>query len=489
VPAPDRRTVGELLADSDALSRDLLLDVVASDGPAMARTWSQFVQSATALWAALPPESLAAPNRLDLIVRMRGLGEGIGRSTADHWPGPGPQDQHLVEIARNLSRARELIERYGRDVQPTDAEAHADIVDARARLMHTLYLGTHGTALALRDYAQYLRDRRQTDTRRRRPIGSRPTTREIHAAEAMVSRFEVFEQLAGGYVAAHPVIVSVLGEVRPTPPPSRLQSALTAWDIQPHRTLATDPDAADLVRIGRVQALIASATAAVTEAAGQKAEIDPEVVDRVTVTLDASQVAWSRLAKRWSELTGQDSHPDQALTRTASELRAAIAATACTPTGWATPDQIAGRVDLKQALKSLHLNVVAAVDIAHVAGEVAATHPKLTAPARVIAMRAQGEAENAEEQGMTAYEGMTWASARQIATNQMIPLPEPARRGLVNLTNDVIATSRRAVAAAAPLDPSDCAPMATPVSAERKSRSMSSKNAPGAEPADRGPRR
>jgi hypothetical protein len=391
------------------------------------------------------------------MVRLRGLGEGIGRSTAGHWPGPAPQDQRLVEIAHNLSRARELVERYGRDVQPTNAEARADIAAARARIMHALYVGTHGTAVALREYVSDLRDRLRVDTRRRRPVELRPDVREIQAAEAMLSRFEVFEQLTAAYVAAHPVAASVLGDVHPTPPPSRLQSALTAWDIQVHRTLATDPGAADLVRIGRVQALIASAGAVVTEAAGDKAEIDPGTAERVTIKLDAAQVAWSRLARRWCELTSPGSGTDPALTRTASEIRAAISAAAGTPTGWATPDQIAGRVDLKRTLKSLHLSMVGAVDIAHVAREVAATHPTLTAPARVIAMRAQGEAEIAREQGITAYDSMTWASERQIATNQMIPLPEPARRGLVNLANDVIATCNRAAAAAAPLDPSESA--------------------------------
>ena len=202
------------------------------------------------------------------MVRLRVLGEGLGRSTAGRWPGPGPQDQRLLEIAHNLSHTRELIERYGRDVQPTSAEARTDIAAARARVMHTLYVGAHGTAVALRDYANDLRDRLRVDTQRRRPVGLRPEAREIQAAEAMLSRFEVFEQLAAGYVSAHPVTASVLGEVYPNPPPSRLQSALTAWDIQAHRTLATDPDAADLVRIGRVQAIIASAAAVVTEAAG-----------------------------------------------------------------------------------------------------------------------------------------------------------------------------------------------------------------------------
>jgi hypothetical protein len=36
----------------------------------------------------------------------------------------------------------------------------------------------------------------------------------------------------------------------------------------------------------------------------------------------------------------------------------------------------------------------------------------------------------------------------------VIPLPEPARRGLINLTEDVIATTKQSVAAAAQLDPS-----------------------------------
>lgn len=458
MPAPDRRTVGELLADSDALTRDTLLDVTSNQGPAMVRTWRQVVQSAAQLWGVLPPVSPSAPQGPDLMVRLHGLGDGIGRSATGQWPGPGPQDQRLVEIAHNLSRARDLVERYGHDVQPTSAEARADIAAARAQVMHTLYVGAHGTAVALREYATDLRSRLRVDTQRRRPVELRPTVREIQAAEAMLSRFEVFEQLAAGYVAAHPVTAGVLGEVRVTPSPSRLRSALTAWDIQVHRTLATDPDAADLVRIGRVQALITSATAVLTEAA-EKTEIDPDIVERVTGSLDGSQVAWSRLAKRWGELTSETRRADPALARAASEVRAAISATACTPTGWATPDQIAARVDLRRTLKSLHLSMVGAIDIAHVVREIAATQPTLTAPARVIAMRAQGEAEIAKEQGITAYDGKTWASARQIATNQIIPLPEPARRGLVNLTNDVITTCTRAVAAAAPLDPSESAPL------------------------------
>jgi hypothetical protein len=434
----------------------------------------------------LPSPSPAPPSAPDLVVRLRVVGEGIARSaSAGDWPGSGPMDDRLLEIARNLSRAADLVERYGQDVQPTDAEKRADIAAAHARTVHTLYMGAHATAVALGEYAKDLRRRLCVDTHRRRRLELRPNAREIEPAEAMLSRFEVFEQIAAGYVAAHPVTSTVLGEVRPAPPTSRLQSALTAWDIQVHRTLASRTDAADLVRVGRVQALIASAAAVVTQAAGEKREIDLKMVKRLTATLDASQVAWSRLAKRWGELTSQNSRPDPALARAASEMRAAISATACTPTGWATPDQLASRLDLTRALKSLHLSMVSAVDVAHVAHEVAATHPALIAPARVIAMRAQGEAEIAREQGITAYDGATWAGSRQIAMNQLIPLPEPARRGLVNLASVVIATCNRAVAAAASLDPSNCATIKTPVDCGRKLPTAGAKKIPGAEPATR----
>jgi hypothetical protein len=74
VPASNRRTVGELLADSDALARDTLLDVSPNTGTAMARAWVRVVQSAAQLWAVLPPASWAPTSGPDPMVRLRVLG-------------------------------------------------------------------------------------------------------------------------------------------------------------------------------------------------------------------------------------------------------------------------------------------------------------------------------------------------------------------------------------------------------------------------------
>src|SRR4030095_1953288 len=43
VPAPDRRTIGELLADSDALARETLLDATPEIAPAVGRSWNSVV--------------------------------------------------------------------------------------------------------------------------------------------------------------------------------------------------------------------------------------------------------------------------------------------------------------------------------------------------------------------------------------------------------------------------------------------------------------
>ena len=49
----DHRTVGELLADSDELARETLLDATSDQASAMVRSWSLLVGSAAELWAGL----------------------------------------------------------------------------------------------------------------------------------------------------------------------------------------------------------------------------------------------------------------------------------------------------------------------------------------------------------------------------------------------------------------------------------------------------
>ncbi|HEX8509331.1 MAG TPA: hypothetical protein VF635_07525, partial [Propionibacteriaceae bacterium] len=150
MPTRDRRTVGELLVDSDALARETLVDFSPEAAPAMLRTFVQVTQSAARLWSVLPPASLAPVPQPELMVRLQAVGRGIGRSVSlSRWPGQGPTDERLEQVAYNLSRAAVLVERHGRDVQPTTPETRADIAAARSRVMHTLYVAAHGTSMAV----------------------------------------------------------------------------------------------------------------------------------------------------------------------------------------------------------------------------------------------------------------------------------------------------------------------------------------------------
>jgi hypothetical protein len=127
---------------------------------------------------------------------------------------------------------------------------------------------------------------------------------------------------------------------------------------------------------------------------------------------------------------------------------------------------------------TLHRSIVAGVELANITREIAADHPGLAAPARLIAMRAQGEAEVAIEQGETRFEGVRWVTSDQLAANQVIPLPEPARRGLINAATDVAAAANQAVAAAAQLRPTEHAPRVGADGARRVGRAAREREIP-----------
>ena len=176
MPAPNWRTVGELLADSDELARETLLDATPDHAPAMVRSWNQLVRSAAELWAVLPsaPDS---PSELDPMERLRPVGDAIDRSvTAGHWPGQGPTDERLTEIADNLSRARHMIEPRSQPAQQASPETRrGDIQDLHGHVMHTLYVAAHGTAVALGAYVADLQHRLAAAARRRQRLAERPT--------------------------------------------------------------------------------------------------------------------------------------------------------------------------------------------------------------------------------------------------------------------------------------------------------------------------
>ena len=96
--AADHRTVKELLAESDALARETLLDATLEHAPAMVKSWNHLVGSATELWAVLVPAP-ASPSGSD---PMEGCRRSERRSAVASPPATTPMN--CIElVAHRLS--------------------------------------------------------------------------------------------------------------------------------------------------------------------------------------------------------------------------------------------------------------------------------------------------------------------------------------------------------------------------------------------------
>jgi len=150
----DKRSVGELLLESDHTARAILLDVDEMDAATMLRTWGEVVQAAGELWQALPPMTPPQPGTgehlpdpADLAIQqLHAMSEAMHRTGhARAWPGDGPADERLLRIAESFTGATNLISRYATPRPPLSEPEQRDLQAARTRIMHTLYIGSHGS--------------------------------------------------------------------------------------------------------------------------------------------------------------------------------------------------------------------------------------------------------------------------------------------------------------------------------------------------------
>jgi hypothetical protein len=198
----DRRSVGELLADSDLLAREALLEMSANRALGMVREWPQLIKSAAELWAILPPEPTVSASG-DPMAILAAMGSALRHSlAAGHWPGQGPTDESWEQIGANLTQARRLL--LG---QPVASEAistpdQVGLTAANTQVLHALYVAARATAVALTGYERDLQRRLEVSARRRQPLLERPIALEVESAKGMMARFDAIEQLAASSLGA-----------------------------------------------------------------------------------------------------------------------------------------------------------------------------------------------------------------------------------------------------------------------------------------------
>ena len=398
-PRHDGRSVGELLREADHLARDLLLDLTADDAPGLLRGWARLVDSAAAAWVAItvttrPAAQLAAhavqpppPDHADPMLRLHAVADGIATTLASaRWPGVGPHAPALGAIATTFDRVADLITRRAGELPLHNPEVRADAAAARMRLMHTVYLSAHASTSALQQHGRQLHH----DTRhhpRRLQLGNPGLPYAVGPTARWIQRLGVCESIAGLYVrsADGGFAAAVTGETRPPfDEPNRLQRHLARWDVQVHRTLAADPSPRNLVLASRTHAFIAATTLPLLETAARAGILaGPTDVARLQRAVATSGEAWNQLASRWADLAPAHTRADPDLAHAADQLRAAGRELTHTSTGRVTHEDILDSVDLRRVIESVRHAAVAAVDVAHLARDLA-NNPDLTGPARPL---------------------------------------------------------------------------------------------------------
>jgi len=343
----------------------------------------------------------------------------------------------------------DLITRRAGELPLHKPELRADAAAARMRLMHTVYLSAHAVTSALQQHGRRLHH----DTRhqpRQLQLGKPGLPYAVGPTSRWVQRLGVCESIAGRYVrsADGGFAAAVTGETRPPlDEPDRLQRHLARWDVQVHRTLAADPSSHSLVLASRTQAFIAATALTVLEAAAH-ADIFTGSTDvaRLQRAVASSGEAWNQLASRWADLAPANTRADPNLTHAADQLRAAGRELTHTSRGKATPEDIRDRVDLTRLVESLGHAAAAAVDIAHLARELA-DNPDLTGPARPLSIRAHNETELINRSAKGAAErDVVWIRPMDVLANKLVPVPRPVADGLIGVSSRVLKESGRAAA-------------------------------------------
>lgn len=452
----DRRSVGELLLDSELAARDVLMDADEVDGATMLRTWGEVVESAGDLWDSLPspgpsPEFASPAPEDSLMAQLQAMNGHLMRSgRGQQWPGAGEPDERLLRIAENLTRASDLLTL--RDSNVMSPEVRADLGAARARLVHTLYIGAHGVHVTLNRELRNMQAQRAAVRSLDRSTPSEiPREDLVRAVSRSRDRVAAFEQLAGSYVSrTYPHALD--GEHLPPPPADRLRQALAAWDVQAHRSLSRSPSAENILLTSQTQMMIAQSGQVLLRAASQAGRIDPDLyASRLGPALDNAHASWSSLSRSWNQLLPPQAllKADPSLVAAAKETSAAYREVAYDRTRPASAIEIADRVDLSATVQTVQQSISSSVDIAHVIGH-AATQPDVTAPARRLNARAQQLHAERGESFDAPHEG--WVTASDHLNNAPAALPDIMRDDLLTQADEAAATATVAMSAASSLE-------------------------------------
>lgn len=423
-PEPDdERTVGDLLLDADSAARELLWDAPPDTAKAKARSWGEVVEAAAELWSSFPDRT-GDPS----MERIHKLTLGMHRTQQrTGWPGAGDGDPHLERVVENLSRAAEMISVRRHATAPLSEPGHLDSEAARTRIMHVVYVASHGVGQAL---WQYNRDLRRVLNAKHRLT----TGQSADQSHNLLVRVGTAEHLAASYLLGR-WPAGLTGQHRDPVEPARLERAVAHWDVQARRTLAASPTAADALFTVKVERELTVNGGRILAAAAQLGVVDADqYAERLQPALGSLDEAWARLGGDLEQIAGRARRVDPDLLRSGAELRASLRGITADLGGHASPATMAHRADLRAASLEVQGGLVAAVDLGYVLRDVV-TDPELTAPARGV--------QAACTLLLVQPDDAAWVDAGDVHANRPVTLPEVLRESLAERSAEVVAAAVR----------------------------------------------
>lgn len=373
-------SVGELLQDASREVRSILWEITALDGPALGAAWPAFAAQARDALAAVP---LNDPATRLLIDRTAGP-----RPRPNQWGPPvdAEPDPHLIRAAQALAAVADLLKRHATPPRSLEARHDADL--ARQRIAECLLVGSHATALGLLEHASRLQPARAGFA------FDRPEKRlAVNGANKAQSRRLASELATFETHIAHHLARQPGREPRQAALDidlDRLAQAVAQWEVTALRVLhAQPPSVRDLAGIAHTEQALLVHTVVLLNASARASVIDSNDFDRqIRPRLEGAQAAWGDVASTWPAQMSTPAPPSIAGVEASAQLHRALDEITRNGNSWATPVQLAERVDLAEVVVLLRDVVEASGSRAERFAELPAELSRaghLHAPARLLA--------------------------------------------------------------------------------------------------------
>ena len=184
--------------------------------------------------------------------------------------------------------------------RPRRPEARHDADLARRRIAECLFVGSHATALGLREHATRLQPARAGLAFERPEVRLAVNGATLAQSRRLASELATFEAHVAHYLARPPEREQ-REAAREFVDPDRLPQALAQWEVTAMRVLhAQPPSVRDLAGIAHTEQALLVHTVVILNAAARASVIDPDDFDRqIRPRLEDAQAAWGDVAASW----------------------------------------------------------------------------------------------------------------------------------------------------------------------------------------------